>query len=273
MEFEADLFWAIAAFAFGAAVGSFLNVVIIRLPQGHSIVFPPSSCPNCENRIRPYDNIPILSYFLLRGKCRNCGEPISLRYPLIEFLTATLTAALYWKFGLTPLFGVSFVFCAAMLVVFWIDLDHMIIPDAISLTGIVAGLAAATAGLIPGVEWLQSVVGVVLGGLSLYVPAYVYEKVRHAEGLGVGDIKLLAMIGSFTGPYGVIFVLFFSSFIGSVTALVSMSLNKVNSSTPIPFGPFLTAAAVGYIFFGPELIERFFELGFYLGNWGQWPPE
>ncbi len=121
-----------------------------------------------------------------------------------------------------------------MLVVFWIDLDHMIIPDAISLTGIVVGLAAATAGLIPGVEWLQSVVGIVLGGLSLYVPAYVYEKVRHAEGLGAGDIKLLAMIGSFIGPYGVIFVLFFSSFIGSVTALVSMSVKKVNASTRYP---------------------------------------
>ncbi len=266
MEFDIDLFWAVAAFAFGAVVGSFLNVVIIRLPEGHSVVFPNSKCPKCDHPIRMYDNIPIFSYFLLRGKCRDCGEPISIRYPLIEFLSATLCTMLYLKFGLSPLFGVSFLFCAAMLAVFWIDLDHMIIPDLISLSGIVAGVAASILGLLPGVEWLQSIVGMLLGGLSLYIPAYIYEKVRHTEGLGAGDVKLLAMIGSFTGPYGVVFVLFFSSLIGSLTAFIGMTVKNVNSSTPIPFGPFLTAAAVGYIFFGPEIIDKFFELGLYWQN-------
>lgn len=264
MEFEADLFWAVSFFALGAAIGSFLNVVIIRLPGGHSIVFPASRCPKCDHPIRIYDNIPIFSYLLLRGKCRDCGERISLRYPLIEFLTASMVAALYLKFGLTPLFGVTFVFCAAMLTVFWIDLDHMIIPDLISLNGIVLGIIVSLTGFIPGLAWPQSVCGLLLGGLSLYVPAYIYEKVRHTEGLGAGDIKLLAMIGSFTGPYGVVFVLFFSSLVGSVAALIGMTFKNVNSSTPIPFGPFLTAAAIAYIFVGAEVIDKFFELGLYL---------
>ncbi|MBI5251940.1 MAG: prepilin peptidase [Desulfomonile tiedjei] len=266
MESEADIFWAVAAFAFGAVVGSFLNVVIIRLPDGHSVVFPASRCTKCDHPIRSYDNIPILSYFLLRGKCRDCGEQISFRYPLIECLTALLCTVLFFKFGLTPLFGVSFVFCSAMLAVFWIDLDHMIIPDLISLNGIIVGLAASVIGLVPGVEWLQSVLGAALGGLSLYVPAYIYEKLRHTEGLGAGDIKLLAMIGAFTGPYGVVFVLFFSSLIGSLTAFVGMTVKNVSSSTPIPFGPFLTAAAVGYVLFGPDIIDKFFELGLYWQN-------
>jgi len=263
MDFEIEFFWIVVVFIFGAMVGSFLNVVIIRLPQGESIVFPASRCPKCDQPIRGYDNIPILSYFLLRGKCRDCGEHISSRYPFIEFLSAALSVALYLKFGLSPLFGVLFIFCAAMLAIFWIDLDHMIIPDVISLNGIIVGIVAAFLGFLPGVEWLQSLSGILLGGLSLYVPAYIYEKVRHTEGLGAGDVKLLAMIGSFTGPYGVVFVLFFSSLIGSLAALIGMSIKNVHSSTPIPFGPFLTAAAVGYIFFGSEIIDKFFELSSY----------
>jgi leader peptidase (prepilin peptidase)/N-methyltransferase len=263
MESEFDIFLAIAAFVFGAVVGSFLNVVIIRLPEGRSIVSPASRCPKCDHPISAYDNIPILSYFILLGKCRHCGDHISIRYPLIEFSSAMLSLALFLKFGLTPLFGVTFVFCAAMLAVFWIDLDHMIIPDLISLSGIVVGIAVSAMGLIPGVGWVQSVAGMFLGALSLYVPAYIYEKVRHIEGLGIGDVKLLAMIGAFTGPYGVIFVLFFSSLSGSLTAFIGMSLRNISSSTPIPFGPFITAAAVGYVFFGAEIIDKFFELGSY----------
>jgi len=263
MEQQFEIFWAVAAFVFGAAVGSFLNVVIVRLPEGSSIVFPASKCPKCDHPIKAYDNIPILSYFILMGKCRHCDDHISLRYPLIEFTSAMLSLALYLKFGLTPLFGVTFVFCSAMLAVFWIDLDHMIIPDLISLSGIVVGIAFAAMDLIPGVGWVQSVVGTLLGGLSLYVPAYIYEKVRHIEGLGVGDVKLLAMIGAFTGPYGVIFVLFFSSLSGSVTAFIGMSLRNISSSTPIPFGPFLTASAVCYVVFGGNIIDKFLELSSY----------
>jgi leader peptidase (prepilin peptidase) / N-methyltransferase len=239
-------------------VGSFLNVVIIRVPLGLSVVSPPSRCPRCNHPVRFYDNIPILSFLILRGKCRDCGGSISVRYPLIEATTAVLACGLYLKFGLTPTVAVYFVFCAALVTVFWIDMDHMIIPDVISLNGIAVGVLAAMAGSIPGVIWSSSIAGAILGGLILYIPAVAYEKLRGVEGLGRGDIKLLAMIGSFTGPAGVVFVLFFSSLTGCAAALIGITMQGRASSTPIPFGPFLTAAAVLFVFAGDEIIEYFF---------------
>jgi len=258
MVFDADFFSACAVFVFGAAIGSFLNVVILRLPESKSIIYPSSSCPECGHPIRPYDNIPIIGFFLLHGRCRDCGSRISWRYPFIEFLTACLCLGLYLRLGLTPEFGVFLVFCSAMLAIFCIDLDHMIIPDIISLTGIVLGIAVASAGYISGMDWRFSLLGAGLGVAALYVPALVYEKLRGIEGLGGGDVKLLAMIGAFTGPYGVIFVLFCASLVGSIGALVSMSVRRIESTTPIPFGPFLTAAAVFYVFAGREIIDYFF---------------
>lgn len=259
MEPDLDLLWAGALFVFGAAIGSFLNVVILRLPERKSIVCPSSSCPECGHPIRPYDNIPIASFFFLRGRCRDCGARISWRYPFIEFLTACLSLTLYLKLGLTAEFWVLFMFCAALLAIFWIDLDHMIIPDIISLNGIILGIAAAAAGCTPGIDWKFSLLGAALGAAALYVPAVVYEKLRGIEGLGAGDVKLLAMIGAFVGPYGVIFVLFCSSLVGSMCALMSMAFRQIESTTPIPFGPFLTAAAVFYVFAGREIIDHFFQ--------------
>ena len=263
-ELHESLVWAVGCFLIGAIVGSFLNVVIARVPVDESIVHPPSHCPECDHPIRWYDNIPIVGYFVLLGRCRDCGGRISIRYPFIEFLFAGLSLALYWKYDLSPAFVVFFVFIAAMIAVFWIDLDHMIIPDVISLNGTVVGLAAATGGLLPGVTWPDSYIGLILGGLILYIPAVVYEKIRGIEGLGGGDIKLLAMIGTFVGPYGVIFVLFFASFIGSLTAFAGMALRRTESSTPIPFGPFLSAAAVLYVFVGQEAMVRFLDFSRYL---------
>jgi leader peptidase (prepilin peptidase)/N-methyltransferase len=155
-------------------------------------------------------------------------------------------------------FGVFFVFCAAMLTIFWIDLDHMIIPDIVSLSGIVFGIAASTIGYITDMDWKLSLLGAGLGAVALYVPAVVYEKLRGIEGLGGGDVKLLAMIGAFTGPHGVVFVLFCASFVGSIGALISMAVRRIESTTAIPFGPFLTAAAVFYVFAGREIIDYFF---------------
>ena len=166
--------------------------------------------------------------------------------------------ALFMKFGLTPEFGVFVVFCAAMLTIFWIDLDHMIIPDIISLSGIVLGIAATASSYLPGMNWKLSLLGLSLGVVALYVPAVVYEKLRGIEGLGGGDVKLLAMIGAFTGPYGVVFVLFSASLAGSIGAVISMSFKRIESTTPIPFGPFLTAAAVCYVFIGREIVNYFF---------------
>lgn len=249
--------WAAWSFMFGAIVGSFLNVVIIRLPEGKSVVFPSSRCPSCRKEIRFYDNIPILSYFILLGRCRNCGARFSIRYPAVEFLTACLSLALFWRFGLSAELVVFFLFCAAMVVVFWIDLDHMIIPDVISLNGLAVGMVAASAGLLEGMNWKLSVGGALMGGAILYFPAVIYEKIRGIEGLGGGDIKLLAMIGAFTGPFGVIFVLFLSSLAGTLFALFGMAVKGTRSTTPIPFGPFLTTAAVFYVFAAPWVIPFF----------------
>ncbi len=243
-------------------MGSFLNVVIIRLPQGQSIVYPGSRCPECGHAIRFYDNVPVLSYVFLMGRCRDCAARISWRYPLIEFVSACLCAALYWQYGLTPTFAIFFVYSAAMLVVFWIDLDHMIIPDVITLNGLAVGVIAAILGIIPNLSWKSSLVGVFLGGLIVYVPALIYEKIRGIEGLGGGDIKLLTMIGAFSGPYGVIFVLFLSSFAGTMVALVAIALKRTGSTTPIPFGPFLSSSAVLYLFIGQWVVETVF--GHYL---------
>jgi leader peptidase (prepilin peptidase)/N-methyltransferase len=149
-----------------------------------------------------------------------------------------------------------------MLVVFWIDLDHMIIPDVITLNGLAVGVIAAILGIIPNLSWKSSLVGACLGGLIVYVPALIYEKIRGIEGLGGGDIKLLTMIGAFSGPYGVIFVLFLSSFAGTMVALVAIALKRTGSTTPIPFGPFLSSSAVLYLFIGQWVVETVF--GHYL---------
>ncbi len=257
MPFSFDLFCAVSFFVFGAVVGSFLNVVIIRVPLGESLVHPPSRCLHCGSPVKFYDNIPILSYFLLGGKCRVCRDPISFRYPLIEAITACLSVGLYLTFGLSPAVGVFFVFCAAMNAVFWIDLDHMIIPDAISLNGLPVGVIASTVGFIPGMTWSTSLAGAVLGAAILYMPAVIYERVRGVEGLGRGDIKLLATIGAFTGPVGVIFVLFAASVTGCLAAVVGMAFKGMQSSAPIPFGPFLTVSAVVFVFAGSAVVETF----------------
>jgi leader peptidase (prepilin peptidase) / N-methyltransferase len=258
MKFQMDIFEAIFSFLLGAVVGSFLNVVIIRLPQGASVAHPQSTCPECGHSIRFFDNIPIVSFLLLGGQCRDCGNRISLRYPIVELISACLCAALYFQWGLSAAFVLYLAFCSAMLAVFWIDLDHMIIPDVISLNGTAIGIVASFADLIPELNWRLSLVGACFGALVLYVPAFIYQKIRGLEGLGGGDIKLLAMIGAFTGPYGVIFVLFFSSLTGSVVALVGMLIKGSSSTTPIPFGPFLTSASIFYVFFGKGIISGVF---------------
>ncbi len=260
MQMQTDIFEAALAFLLGAVVGSFLNVVIIRLPEGQSITYPASRCPECGRNIRFYDNMPVLSFFLLGGHCRDCGNRISLRYPVIEFISACLCTALYLKCGFNAAFVTYLLFCSAMSVVFWIDLDHMIIPDAISLNGIPVGIVASFAGLIPNLDWQSSLGGAFFGAAVLYVPAFLYEKIRGIEGLGGGDIKLLAMIGAFTGPYGVVFVLFFSSLTGSLAALVGMLTKGSASTTPIPFGPFLSSTAILYVFSGKYIIDRFLEI-------------
>lgn len=251
--------FALFAFALGAAVGSFLNVCIYRLPAGESVVSPPSRCPACGAKIRPWDNIPVVSWLLLRGACRDCGVRISPRYALVELLNGLLTLALFLKLGPTPGFLVLFLFCSALVAITFIDLDHQIIPDVISLPGIVIGFACSF--FLPWLGWKSSLIGIVAGGGSLLLVAWLYELFTKKEGMGGGDIKLLAMMGAFLGWRAIPFVIFASSLIGSVVGVTLMLVQKKDSKLAIPFGPFLAFGAVLYIFFGKTIILWYLNLG------------
>jgi len=240
-------------FLLGCCVGSFLNVCIYRLPRDLSLISPRSFCPHCRAPIRGYDNIPLVSYLFLRGRCRNCRERFSWRYPLVEGLTGGFAFALFLKFGLSFNFFSSFALCAALIVITFIDLDHRIIPDLISLPGIALGLLAAIFGSLATVK--DSLIGILAGGGSLYLVAFVYEALTKREGMGGGDVKLLAMIGAWLGWKAILFTLFFASLAGTLIGGVAMMIHRQGRHYAIPFGPFLAFAALAYIFFGPELIH------------------
>lgn len=247
----------ILPFIFGAVVGSFLNVCIHRIPLGLSIVSPPSRCPGCESPIRFYDNVPVISYILLGGRCRRCKTPISIEYPSVELLTGVFAALLFYKFGLSPELFVYSVFIAALITITFIDLKHQIIPDVISIPGIPLGFAASFFMQSPGV--LDSAIGIVSGGGILLGIAAAYLLVTGNEGMGGGDIKLLAMIGAFTGWKGVIFTLLAASFSGAIIGGAVMMISGKNSRVPIPFGPFLAAGAALYLFFGEFIISWYIQ--------------
>lgn len=242
----------------GACVGSFLNVCIYRIPAGLSIVSPPSACPRCQQSIRVYDNIPVLSYLLLRGRCRACAAPIAMRYPLVETLTALAALAVFLKYGLTAATPVYFAFIAVLIVITFIDIDHQIIPDILSLPGIpvffVAGLWAART------DWRDALIGIGIGGGILFLIALIYRQLTGKDGMGMGDVKLLAMIGALIGWQGVVFTIFCSSVTGTLVGLLLMALSGGGLKTRLPFGPFLALGAVAYIFYGPELIDAYLGL-------------
>jgi len=254
-----DIIFSVFAFAFGAVVGSFLNVCICRLPKSESVVFPASHCTRCDYLIRWYDNIPIVSYLFLRGKCRSCGEPISLQYPLVELLNGVLTLALFLRFGPGFVFAVLFVFCSALVVVTFIDLEHQIIPDLITLPGIAIGFLVSF--FIPQLGWLNSLIGILAGGGSLLLIAYGYQLLTKKDGMGGGDIKLLAMMGAFFGWKAIVFIIFAASLVGSVIGVSVMLAQKKDSTLAIPFGPFLASAAVLYIFYGNKIIFWYLNMG------------
>lgn len=245
-------------FAFGVVIGSFLNVCIHRLPAQESIVFPTSHCPSCKTPIRPYDNVPILSYLVLRGRCRACAARISPRYPLVEALTGLAALAALLEFGWCVHFAVAFLFLAALIVVTFIDLDHQIIPDVISLPGIPVGFAAAALTGDPG--WQSSLIGILIGGGILWAVAEGYYRLTGREGMGGGDIKLLAMIGAFLGWRAVPITLILGSLSGTVVGLAFIVAKGRDSRTPIPFGPFLAAGAVCALFFGDALVDWYLDL-------------
>jgi leader peptidase (prepilin peptidase)/N-methyltransferase len=250
--------FGIIVFLFGLCIGSFLNVCIHRIPTGKSIVHPGSSCPACGNAIRFYDNIPLLSYVLLRGRCRRCRTAISPRYPAVELLAALAAFGAYARFGMSLESLVYFIFMAALLAVTFIDLDHRIIPDVITLPGIPVFFLAAL--LLPSISWTNSLIGVIVGGGSLYLVGLVYYLLTRKEGMGGGDVKLLAMIGALVGWQGVLFTIFVASGVGTLAGLVVMGITRGNMKLKIPFGPFLAIGAVAYVFFGPRLIHWYLHL-------------
>jgi leader peptidase (prepilin peptidase)/N-methyltransferase len=252
MDITSTLPVNLVAFIFGACIGSFLNVCIYRIPAGLSIVHPGSSCPNCKTMIPFYDNIPILSYLLLKGKCRHCNIPISLRYPFVELLGGLSALACIVAFGPTMHAFVIFIFITTLIVVTFIDVDHRIIPDIITLPGIPIFFLFALA--IPTVTWQESTIGILAGGGSLLAVAWLYHLITGREGMGGGDIKLLAMIGAMLGWKGILFTIFAASAIGTVVGLLTMIKSSKGMRLAIPFGPFLAMGAIVYVFFGEAII-------------------
>ena len=268
IESVSPLLLSLVVFVFGSVLGSFLNVCIVRLPNKESIVKPPSHCPNCKARIPFYDNIPLISYLFLCGRCRFCKERISPRYFFVELLTGILAVALLFRFGLSPAFFVNLVFVAALVVVSFIDLDAWIIPDLISLPGIGIGFLASvvqypwpTDSLAIPPTPMSSFIGILIGGGFLWLVAIIYELFTGAEGMGGGDVKLLAMIGAFLGWPSILLTLFFGSLIGAAIGVVLMLKAGADAKHPIPFGPFLCLGAVIYLFFGREVVQFYLPAG------------
>lgn len=252
----------VLSFVFGACIGSFLNVCIYRIPRNLSIVFPGSTCPDCGRRLPFFTNIPLLSFLVLRGRCRFCSRPIPWRYPVVECLTGMLAALACLTFGPTLEALVWFAFAAALVVVSGIDLEFRIIPDRISLPGIaVFGILAwGVLDRSPAAIGL----GILIGGGILYAVALVYYLLRKTEGMGGGDIKLLAMIGAATGVPGVLFTLFAGSVLGTLGGMAAMIRNRQpDRQVQIPFGPYLSAGSLLYVFYGDRILHWYFSLA----NW------
>ncbi len=262
----------ITAFILGSVIGSFLNVCIYRLPRRESIIIPHSHCTSCGALIKLYDIIPLASYLILLGRCRACGSRISPTYLVVELLSGVVSALLVWRFGisLTSLFYLIFLF--SLIVVTFIDLEHRIIPNVITLPGIIVGLTYNALNtnwvtlqmdlshfqftlsdflrISDEVDIVDSILGIILGGGILYFIGFIYEAIKRREGMGMGDVKLLAMIGAFIGWKGVIFVAFLSSLFGVLVGIPIIFFKKGDLKYAIPYGPFLSLAAAFYCFTG-----------------------
>ena len=254
----ASMFPYIVACLFGAVVGSFLNVCIHRLPRRESVVWPASHCPSCASPIALYDNIPILSYLLLRGRCRACRALISPQYPIVELANGVGYGLILWQFGLGWSAAAYALLFSALLVISAIDLFHQIIPDRITLPGIVLGLLLASTILPVGL--MDSVLGILVGGGLLWALAWASPYLFGREGMGGGDIKLLAMIGAFLGWKPVLLTIMVGALVGSVMGLGFIALKVMRRDQYLPFGPFLALGAVVSLFFYHELLTWYLGL-------------
>jgi leader peptidase (prepilin peptidase)/N-methyltransferase len=255
---DLDSFMVLYSILFGLALGSFVNVCIYRIPIKKSIISPPSTCPNCGQRIKFYDNIPLISYIFLLGKCRHCRNRIPLSYPAIELLVGFMSLALFIRFGLSFKYLQFLLFVSALITISFIDLRHKIIPDVLSLPGIIAGFLVS---FLPGhVTWLDSLIGILSGGGSLFLVGFVYKLLTGREGMGGGDVKLLAMIGAWMCWRSLPFIVLISSLTGAVIGVAFILLSGKGLRFRIPFGPFLSLGALLYFFFGSDLTTLYFRL-------------
>jgi leader peptidase (prepilin peptidase) / N-methyltransferase len=264
----------ILALLFGLVIGSFLNVCILRLPQEVSVTKPRSRCPQCKTLIPWYDNVPILSYVILGARCRNCKTKISARYPFVEALNALVSVLLYLKYGLTTEWFVYLAFSGALIVLAFIDLDHRILPDQITLNGIWVGILASVYLAQPspliarvlgiaGIETtnprvialLASVLGVIVGGGLLWAVAEAYLRFRGIEGLGFGDVKMMAMVGAFLGAPLTLLTIMIGSLLGSIIGLAFIRLASKTREYELPFGTFLSMAGIISVLYGQDLIR------------------
>lgn len=256
------LIW-IGVALFGAIVGSFLNVCIVRIPRDESTILPRSHCQHCRHPLAWWENIPFVSVLLLRGRCRYCDRAISWRYPLVEGLTMFVSLILWWRFGDPVRYLVFFLFFAAPLIALsFIDLEHLIIPDRITLPGIAIGFLTriffpsfSTADAV-----LDAFLGVLTGGGMLFVIAWSYEKLKKKEGLGGGDVKLAAMLGAFFGWRASIFILLISSLLGLIVGIALLIFFRKGREYPIPFGPFLSLAGFFYLLVGDRAVAWYLYL-------------
>jgi leader peptidase (prepilin peptidase)/N-methyltransferase len=242
----------------GLAWGSFLNVVIYRLPHGQSLMRPPSSCPQCKTRIKPYDNIPVLSYLLLRGRCRACGVRIPLTYPLVELLTSLCFLLLYVHFSLSVHFIASCIFASALIAIGFIDFFHQIIPDEITMPGLV--LALGYGFVRPDLGLRQALIGAVAGAGFLLFIYGAHRLLRKKEGLGMGDVTMMLMIGAYLGLAGTFFTLILASFTGALVGIFLLSFRKKDLQHALPFGAFLAPAAFFSLLWGERIIRAYLSL-------------
>lgn len=255
-----DPIFLFPVFLFGIVFGSFINVLIYRLPRDKSIVRPGSSCPQCGGKIAFYDNIPLISYVLLLGKCRHCRQPISIRYPSVEFLTGILAATAVYRFGLSVAGFEAILLSFLFIAIFFIDIDFTIIPDVFTIPGMIIGLGIS---LLPGslVNWSQSLIGLLVGGITFFLVGALGQLLFRKEALGFGDVKFAAMLGAFLGWQNLILILILASFLGSIVGIAAIVISgRKGKSTYIPFGPFLVVGALIAMYFSDAIIRAYLDL-------------
>ena len=253
MYYEIEIISIVVLSLLGLIVGSFSNVCIYRIPRNESVVYPASHCPKCRTTIRPFDNIPVLSYILLRGRCRHCKSKISIRYPVVEFLTGLIYLTIYLIYGLSIQTLIYVILSSALIIITFIDLNEQIIPDVISLPGIAIGFILSF--FVHYISFINSALGVVIGGGIILVISLGGSVIYKKEAMGGGDVKLAAMIGAFLGWRYIIISLFLGFFLGALIGIILIMTKVKKREDVIPFGPFIVLGSLITLLWGEQIIS------------------